>query len=277
MAVMVIPVHDENPVHRRPVVTWLFLLVNVVIFLTGPVVAGALGAAGPDQLCGQDAYYRHWGAIPEELLSSEQLPVTTTGEGREVPGGVACASERPDYTKVPEVSVLTAMFLHGGWLHLLGNMLFLWVFGNNIEDRLGRLRFAAFYIGCGYVATYAYAVLNVGSQETLVGASGAIAGVLGAYLVRFPRAKVTSLVPFLLFLPVRLPAWLVLGMWFVIQWLYAQGTGLAASADVAYVAHVAGFAAGFALALLGLGRRPPPPAQPGSPYDPYVPHDPYRR
>lgn len=184
---MVIPVHDENPVHRRPVVTWLFLLVNVVIFLTGPVVAGALGAAGPDQLCGQDAYYRHWGAIPEELLSSEQLPVTTTGEGREVPGGVACASERPDYTKVPEVSVLTAMFLHGGWLHLLGNLLFLYVFGNNVEDRLGRVRFLAFYLGCGFAATYGFSLFFADSFAPLVGASGAIAGCSAPTWCCFPR------------------------------------------------------------------------------------------
>ena len=220
-------------------------------------------------------------AIPCEIVKGRPLAEEEVIDTLATGDDTACTSDPGTPPAFPGkavfLAILYSMFLHGGWLHLGGNMLFLWVFGNNIEDRLGRLRFAAFYLGCGYVATYAYAVLNVGSQETLVGASGAIAGVLGAYLVRFPRTKITSLVPFLLFLPVRLPAWLVLGMWFVIQWLYAQGTGVAAQADVAYVAHVAGFAAGFALALLGLGRRPPPPTWPGYPYDPYAPRDPYRR
>jgi membrane associated rhomboid family serine protease len=148
------------------------------------------------------------------------------------------------------------MFLHGGWLHLLGNMLFLYVFGNNVEDRLGRVGFLAFYLFCGYVAAYVFALSTPDSTQALLGASGAIAGVLGAYIVMFPRARVLSLVPFLLFIPLRLPAWLVLGFWFVLQWLYSTGAKVAQGADVAYLAHVAGFVAGAAVALvLKVGAR----------------------
>ena len=117
------------------------------------------------------------------------------------------------------------MFLHAGWLHLLGNMLFLLIFGNNVEDRMGRLPFVGFYVCCGYVAAYGFAFGNRSSTEALIGASGAIAGVLGAYIVVFPRARVTSLVPFLFFFPLRLPAWVVLGGWFLLQWAYAGTAG----------------------------------------------------
>jgi membrane associated rhomboid family serine protease len=153
--------------------------------------------------------------------------------------------------KQPYLSVLFSMFLHGGWLHILGNMLFLWVFGNNVEDRMGRLRFLAFYLFCGYVAALGFAYAYPTSTTTLVGASGAIAGVLGAYLVLFPRARVTSLVPIaIILLPLRLPAWLVLGGWFLLQYVYSSGTAVAAGAGVAYLAHVFGFVAGAAIALV---------------------------
>jgi membrane associated rhomboid family serine protease len=154
-------------------------------------------------------------------------------------GPVLC---RPGhYWKNPVLSVLTAMFLHGGWAHLLGNMLFFFIFGNNVEDRLGRIRFLLFYLASGFVAAYGYALAFSDSTAPLIGASGAIAGCLGAYLVLFPRARVTALVPFLFFLPLRLPAWLVLGFWFLLQYAYASGGGVAQGASVAYFAHVAGF------------------------------------
>ena len=133
--------------------------------------------------------------------------------------------------KQPYLSVLYSMFLHGGWLHILGNMLFLCIFGNNVEDRFGRLKFLLFYLFCGYVAAYGFAYGNPDSTTTLVGASGAIAGVLGAYLVMFPRARVMSLIPIaIVFIPIRLPAWLVLGGWFLLQWLYSSGSGVASGA-----------------------------------------------
>jgi membrane associated rhomboid family serine protease len=165
----------------------------------------------------------------------------------------------PAYEKIPVLSVLSAMFLHGSWLHLLGNMLFLWVFGNNVEERLGRSRFLLFYLLCGYVAAYGFALANPDSTEALVGASGAISGVLGAYLVFYPRARITSLVPVLLFLPVRLPAWLVLGIWFALQWLYSAGYATAEAGSVAYIAHVLGFITGVLVAIPLRKRGPPEP------------------
>jgi membrane associated rhomboid family serine protease len=149
------------------------------------------------------------------------------------------------------LSVLTAIFVHAGWLHLLGNMLFLAVFGNNVEDRFRRLPYLIFYLACGYIAAYGFAIVHPSSTAPLVGASGAIAGVLGAYLALFPKARVWSLVPFLFFIPLRIPAWIVLGLWFVLQWAYSVG-GVAGSGGVAYVAHVFGFLAGL---LVGLAVR----------------------
>ena len=154
------------------------------------------------------------------------------------------------------------MFPHAGWLHLLGNMLFLWVFGNNVEDRLGRIRYLLFYLVCGYAAAYGFALVNPDSAEPLIGASGAIAGVLGAYLVLYPRARVWSLVPFLLFIPLRLPAWLVLGLWFVLQWVYASGIAVSGAGSVGYLAHVVGFVVGVLVALPVRLSRPPPRYQP---------------
>jgi membrane associated rhomboid family serine protease len=135
-------------------------------------------------------------------------------------------------------------------LHLLGNMLFLLIFGNNVEDRFGRLKFLVFYLVAGIVAAYGFALADANSRETLIGASGAIAGVLGAYLVLFPRARVWSLVPFFFFIPLRLPAWLVLGLWFVLQWAYARGAAVSDAGGVAYLAHVVGFLFGMVVALV---------------------------
>jgi membrane associated rhomboid family serine protease len=146
--------------------------------------------------------------------------------------------------------VLTSLFLHGSWLHLLGNMLFLWVFGNNVEDRFGRLRYLLFYLACGVLATYGFALANPGSTEALIGASGAIAGVLGAYLILYPRARVWSLVPVLFFIPLRLPAWLVLGLWFLLQWVFTVGYAVSQAGSVAYLAHVLGFVTGVVVGLL---------------------------
>ena len=255
-----IPIHDDNPTRRPAVVTWTLIAINVVVFLLEPISPLDPGgdANTATAFCRQLAFFRQYAAIPVELTRNDPLDVTA---GPAVRGG--CLRVRPDYQKVPFLSVLSAMFLHGGLLHLLGNMLFLFVFGNNVEDRLGRVRYLLFYLACGYAATYGFALSNPNSTDTLVGASGAIAGVLGAYLIVFPRARVTSLVPFLFFIPVWLPAWVVLGSWFVLQWLYVQGAGTAEGAGVAYLAHVVGFVAGAVLVIvlggLRADRRPPRP------------------
>ncbi|MDP9183473.1 MAG: rhomboid family intramembrane serine protease [Actinomycetota bacterium] len=256
---MVIPVHDENPTRRRAVVTYLLIAVNVLVFLISPVATHVVGSSALKQECDTLAFFDHWAAKPKELVENKPLPSGATGQVGETRGGAGCVvTSPPPYNKHVLLSVLTAMFLHGGWLHLLGNMLFLFVFGNNVEDRMGRLRYLLFYLGCGYAATYGFALFDSSSDQPLVGASGAIAGVLGAYLVLYPRARVLSLLSFFFFLPVRLPAWLVLGGWFLLQYVYARGAGVAAGPQVAYRAHVVGFVVGAAVVLaMGLRSRPP--------------------
>ncbi|HVE62306.1 MAG TPA: rhomboid family intramembrane serine protease [Mycobacteriales bacterium] len=244
---MVIPVHDDNPTHRRPWVTYLLILLNVVVFFQEPIAQSPIPGETPAaQACRQEAFFREYAAIPQEVVTND--PLDTTAGAASPAGG--CTEVEPDYDKSPALSVLYAMFLHGGLLHLLGNMLFLWVFGNNVEDRLGRLRYLACYLAWGYVATYVFAFAFRDSTTVLIGASGAVAGVLGAYLKLFPRARVLSLVPFLLFFPFRLPAWLVLGSWFALQYGYSRGAGLTEGSGVAYLAHVAGFVAGFVTLFL---------------------------
>ncbi|WP_217634797.1 rhomboid family intramembrane serine protease [Micromonospora pattaloongensis] len=251
--------HDINPVRRTPWVTWALIAVNVLAFLLTPTVASTgVTRDSLSQLCRQEAFYERYGAIPRELVDNRPLPAATTGDVGVGPNGPGCVVERRWYEKIPVLSVLSSMFLHGGWLHLLGNMLYLWVFGNNVEDRFGRLRFLLFYLFCGYAAAYGFALVNAAATQPLVGASGAVSGVLGAYLVLFPRARVWSLVPVLLFIPLRLPAWLVLGLWFVLQWLYSSGYAVSNAGSVAYFAHVVGFVVGMIVALPLAGRRPPP-------------------
>ena len=249
---MVLPVWDINPTRRPPYVTYVLIALNVAVFLMQPIARSSVsGDVALAQACRQEAFFRQWGAIPKELLSNEPLGETVGGPG---PEPDTCLVIPADYEKQPFLSAITAMFLHGGWLHLLGNMLFLFVFGNNVEDRLGRLRFLLMYLAWGVVATYVFALPSADSTAVVVGASGAIAGVLGAYMVMFPRARVVSLVPFLFFIPMRLPAWLVLGFWFVLQWLYAQGATITEGGGVAYLAHVAGFAAGVLSGVVLRGR-----------------------
>ncbi|MEV6795701.1 rhomboid family intramembrane serine protease [Streptomyces sp. NPDC051320] len=201
-----------------PVVTYGLIGLCCLIFLIGPASGFNTGyGTGDDLLAAQSAYFERWGVVPTELMSG-------TGSALLTP--------------------LTALFVHAGWVHLLGNMLFLYVFGAMAEERMGRLHFAVFYLAGGYAALGAYALTHTSSDQSLVGASGAISAVLGAFLSLFPKARVTSIFPFLLFLPLRFPAWIVLVFWFALQWLAARqqhGTG----PGVAYTAHLAGFSLGF--------------------------------
>lgn len=260
---MVIPIHDKNPTKRFPVVTYAILILNVAIYFFGPSLGDqGLPAGVPDE-CKTDAFVQQWAAIPKELTENKQLPaepveLVIDGSADEASpgaaGGDVIRCPAANFDKSPALSALSSMFLHGGLLHLLGNMLFLFIFGNNVEDRFGRFRFALFYLLCGYTATYAFAFTDPNSVTPLVGASGAIAGVLGAYLWLYPKARIIALVPFLFFIPLPLPAWLVLASWFGLQALYAQGGGLG-EGSVAYVAHVVGFAVGFVLTVLFIGEK----------------------
>ncbi|MFF3321914.1 rhomboid family intramembrane serine protease [Streptomyces sp. NPDC002889] len=202
---------------KGPAVTYGVIVVCCAVFVVSPVSGlNPVYGTGDHLIEAQRAYFERWGVIPSELL-----------------GGSPHALLTP----------LTALFIHGSWLHLLGNMLFLYVFGAMAEEGMGQLQFALFYAGTGYLALLAYAAANADSAQTLVGASGAISGVLGAFLYLFPRARVTSLFPFLLFLPLRFPAWIVLIFWFVLQWMAARTAGN--GPGVAYLAHLVGFSAGF--------------------------------
>ncbi|MEV5545069.1 rhomboid family intramembrane serine protease [Streptomyces sp. NPDC052309] len=207
-------------------VTYGLIVLCCVLFLVSPA-AGLNPAYGSGDalLAAQRAYFRRWGVIPADLFEDS-------------PGAA--------------LTPVTALFIHGSWVHLLGNMLFLYVFGALTEERMGRVQFALFYLGCGYLALLGYAAANAASQESLVGASGAISAVLGAFLFLLPRARVTSLLPFLFFLPLRFPAWLVLPFWASLQWLAARRAG--DGPGVAYLAHLVGFGLGFVFAWVRFGR-----------------------
>ena len=168
------------------------------------------------------------------------------------------------------ITMFVSMFLHGGWLHLGGNMLYLWVFGDNVEDRLGHVKYLFFYLVCGLLATLAHAVMNPESRLPSIGASGAIAGVLGAYVVLFPKQRVTTLIPIFIFITVReIPAIFLLGFWIIMQLFFgaaSMGGDLQSAGGVAYFAHIGGFVAGMVLIiLLGGLRRPARPVY----YDDY--------
>ena len=222
-----------------------------------------LGESGTEALCSAQAYFDRWAAIPQELTTGQQLPLVVGDAVVDPSGAPACQLVAPDFDKLPLLSAVTAMFLHGGWAHLLGNMLFLAVFGNNVEDRLGRIRFLLFYLACGIAATYAFAFTDVDSRSTLVGrvrcdrrSARRLSGLVPECAGDQPRAHPAVL-------PAALPAWLVLGTWFVVQAVYSLGTGMTAG-EVAYVAHLAGFAVGLLFAL-ALGRSAGPP-EPRAPY-----------
>jgi membrane associated rhomboid family serine protease len=258
---VVIPVHDINPLRRTPWVTYALVAINVVVLLLTPVAIATMTSQPlPTALCHQAAFYDRWAAIPRELTTNRQLRLVPSGQATLTSQGAACLLQRPAYDKIPVLSVLWSMFLHAGWLHLLGNMLFLVIFGNNVEDRMRRLPFLLFYLAAGYVSAYGFAAAYSTSTQPLIGASGAISGVLGAYIVLWPRARVWSLVPFLFFIPVRTPAWLVLGLWFVLQWVYSAGIATPGAGSVAYVAHVFGFLFGAVVgfAMRAAGPSPPP-------------------
>ncbi len=258
---MVLPIHDRNPVRRTPVVTYSLIAINLIVFLIEPIHHFQFirhGAAAPS-LCEQFQFFDQYAAIPHELITNAVQAHRYVDQL----GQTVCVSNFPD--KQPALSVLFSMFLHGSWLHVLGNMLFLFVFGNNVEDRLGRVKFLLFYLVSGYIAAYGFALAFRDSRTALIGASGAVAGVLGAYVVLWPRARILSLVTFLLFLPLSLPAWLVLGSWFLLQWWYSVSNLSSQGSGVAYLAHVIGFAFGMLVAW-PLRNRGWPHGYPSAPW-----------
>lgn len=217
-----IPLYDDNPTKTFPILTILIIASCVLIFLWQLSLGNKMPAASLSL-----------GMIPAVLFNFTHLPQELA-------------------TIPPIASIFTSMFLHGGWMHLLGNMLFLWIFGNNIEDAMGRTRFIIFYLLCGIAAAMAQALPNPQSTIPMIGASGAIAGVLGAYLILYPRAKVLVLIPLGFFITTwRIAAGWVLGAWFLIQ-LYSS-FGDNSAGGVAWGAHVGGFVTG--ILLVGLFKQ----------------------
>ena len=229
-----IPLRDANPTRRTAVITYLLIAACVGIFLYELSIQGRSGEEGLFR------FFLDYGVVPRDLTAA-------IGRGDLLSGEVA--------------AIVSSMFLHGGWLHLGGNMLYLWIFGNNIEDRLGKPLFLLFYLAGGTVAALTQVLIDPDSPVPLVGASGAIAAVLGMYLVLYPGARVHSLIFLGFFVSViAVPAVIVLGLWFVLQLLpgfASLGGDDAASGGVAFFAHIGGFVMGMACGLLVRARQGP--------------------
>jgi membrane associated rhomboid family serine protease len=244
---MIFPFRDINPTRSTPVVTYALVAVNVLAYLW-------LSALPARQ---EQMVVLAYGFIPArvgQLIDPKPIIVEIPRRQFLTPEGVVVQADRFQFLPQPPqilLSVVTCMFLHGGWWHLIGNMWFLWIFGNNVEDRLGSAVYLAFYLGGGLAATAAQWLINPSSTSPVIGASGAVAAVLGAYAVTWPWARVESLVFLFVFITIiELPALFVLGLWFVGQLLEAMqvlnlpSNQLAYSSGVAWWAHVGGFVVG---------------------------------
>ncbi len=221
-----IPLRDENPSSTRPGVTMAIIALNAAVFVYELTLGPALRE-----------FMLDWGLVPARLSIA-------------LHGGESVVLVAP--------TIFTSLFLHGGWMHLLGNMWYLWIFGDNVEDRLGHARYLAFYLIGGVAASIAHVVTAPYSSAPTIGASGAIATVLGAYAVAFPRARVITLIPLFVFIRIMaLPALLVLGLWFVFQLFTGfLSLGFGAQGGVAWWAHIGGFAFGMLAMRLFGGTRP---------------------
>ncbi len=280
-----LPLKDNNPTSRFPVMTVALIAVCVAVFIWqfNFPTNNRLDQAGFGSI---DQSSLEYGAIPYRIThpSTGKCDIGAVGQtsgGFEA--GVVCPGTK-DYAdaiarsranptsnlgpfqidqKPWWVTLFTSMFMHGGILHIAGNMLFLWVFGNNIEDRLGRFKYLLFYLLAGLIAVYTQALIDTGSTAPTIGASGAIAGVLGAYALLFPRARVLTLIFIIFFVTlVEIPALILLALWFILQFVPALGqvaVGSGGDQGVAYFAHVGGFVFGLAVAAVLLRLRPRDP------------------
>ncbi len=224
-----IPIRDDTPRFSTPVVTYFIIILNAVVWLYEWLIQVQSPAA-------LEALVYQFGVVPRHETA--------------ILSGSAHLS--PAVALFP---ILTSMFMHAGWLHVIGNMWFLWIFGDNIEDYLGHFKYLIFYLLSGIGASVLHILLNINSRVPSIGASGAIAGVMGAYIVLYPRARVLTLVPLIIFFTFWwIPAWIFLGYWFLIQFLSGAATTIAYTSQtgggVAFWAHVGGFATGIALIKL---------------------------
>ena len=287
-----LPLKDNNPTSRFPIVTVGLIAICVAVFISqlNFPTNERLSEAGFGHV---DQSSLEYGAIPYRITHPSTGDCDIGAVGEFAPGqfeaGVVCPGTK-DFDEAVARSqadpgadlgpfqidqkpwwetLFTSMFMHGGWLHIAGNMLFLWVFGNNIEDRLGRVKFLIFYLLAGLIAVYTQAFIDPSSTAPTIGASGAIAGVLGAYALLFPRARVLTLIFIIFFVTlVEIPALILLALWFILQFVPALGqvaVGSGGDQGVAYFAHVGGFVFGLAVAgamLAVMRRRRPEPRLP---------------
>lgn len=223
-----IPIKDDNPTYTTPIVVYALIVINVVVFFHEM----SLGS-------GLDGFLQLYAVIPQQLSAS--------------------LAGTPPNQPVPEpATLITSLFLHGGLVHIGGNMLFLWIFGDNIENDLGHLKFLVFYLICGILAALTHWFFGMQSVVPTIGASGAIAGVMGAYIIKYPKAKILTLVPIVFFITTfRIPAVFFLGFWFVQQAISSVASlGMPEASGVAYWAHAGGFIFGAVLGpILGLMNR----------------------
>jgi len=229
-----IPIRDDTPRFSTPYVTYFLIALNAVIFL----FEWSMGLQNQREL---NALIFQFGVVPRHITAAL--------------GGSPQVNLLQAF-----IPIFTSMFLHGSWLHIIGNMWVLWIFGDNIEDYLGHFTYLLFYLVCGFAASVAHILLNLNSRVPSVGASGAIAGIMGAYFVLYPRARVLTIVPLIIFFTFWwLPAWIVLGYWFLVQFLSGAATSIAVTSQsgggIAFWAHVGGFIAGILLIKL-LPQRP---------------------
>jgi membrane associated rhomboid family serine protease len=271
-----IPLKDNLPTARFPVVTVVLIALNVAVFVWQLTASGDPGTASSQALAAAEASERdqlnfEYGAVPREVLNPGEYcaPTGVTGNRVQERCGERAEIERESGIEQAPwwLTLLTSMFMHGGILHIAFNMLFLWVFGNNIEDSMGRLRFVAFYLLAGTVAIYSQSLVDPDSVVPQIGASGAVAGVLGGYALLHPHARVLTLIFIIFFVTVvEIPAMIMLGIWFVLQFIPAVADvatpSVGEEGGVAYLAHVGGFIFGLALIKLFAHRRadesPPP-------------------
>jgi len=215
-----IPLKDDNPTSGKPIVTYFLIGTCILVFLI---------QLGSQSYKTGEMFYSY-GLIPSVLMGHNQLPLDLYA----VPGFV---------------TIFTSMFMHGGFMHLIGNMLYMWIFADNIEDSLGPKKFIIFYLLCGIGAAMSQVLMDTNSQIPMVGASGAIGGILGAYLINYPKAKVLVLIPFGFFSQlIKIKAIYVLGFWFLLQFINSS-TASAQGGGVAYAAHIGGFISGVILIL----------------------------
>jgi membrane associated rhomboid family serine protease len=232
------PIGDDNPTRRTSYVTYGLIALNVLVFLhqvqldaqvvVSPRSGQVLGS-------GLDYFLRDWAVVPVQL--------TATIAGAPIPHLPGVLREPPEF-----LTLISSQFLHGGWMHLLGNMLFLWIFGNNVEDKLGRVKFLIFYLTCGVLAALTQWFFGMNSAVPCLGASGAIAGVMGAYILRFPKVEINTFIPPFFILPI--PAFVYLGIWFLQQALSSISRPMGGQGGVAYWAHAGGFVFGAVLGVM---------------------------